>query len=362
MASFSSIHKRIKVNIVQIYAPTNEASDEDKEEFYSRLQGVMEKLPAKDVNILMGDANAKVGSDNTGFEEVMGRHGIGEMNDNGERFASMCSFNRMVIGGTVFPHKRIHKATWVSPDGDTENQIDHFCISRKFRRSVQDVRVLRGADIGSDHHLLLAVLRLRLKRFQVSNGFKRPKYQVSLSLLGTGSKKEEFQISLKNKFQPLEVPEEADIETHWSRVKEAFTASCEEVLGRKEYKHKEWISQSSIDKVANRRMKKEAVNNSRTRAEKETARMEYRQVAKKVKKSIKEDKEKFVNELAERAEKAAQSGHTRVLYQTAKVLAGKGNSTSAPVKDVQRNTVFDKEAQNKRWMEHFETLLNRHLH
>ena len=49
------------MNIIQIYAPTNEASDEDKEEFYSRLQGVTDKLPRRDVNIVMGDANAKAG-------------------------------------------------------------------------------------------------------------------------------------------------------------------------------------------------------------------------------------------------------------------------------------------------------------
>ena len=79
-------------------------------------------------------------------------HGIGKMNENGEMFADLCSFNRLVIGGSVFPNRRTHKATWVSPDHRTENQIDHICISQKFRRSMQDVRVHRGADAASDHH------------------------------------------------------------------------------------------------------------------------------------------------------------------------------------------------------------------
>ena len=133
------------MNIIQIYAPTNDDDEEEKDNFYNRLQAVIESLPNKDLNIIMGDANAKVGEDNTGYEEAMGKHGVGQMNENGERFANMCSFNRLVIGGTIFPHKRIHKTTWVSPDQRTENQIDHFCIARKFRRSLEDVRVLRGA-------------------------------------------------------------------------------------------------------------------------------------------------------------------------------------------------------------------------
>ncbi|XP_068731553.1 craniofacial development protein 2-like [Montipora capricornis] len=131
--------------------------DEDKDQFYNRLQAILDKLKDKDINILMGNFNAKVGSDNRGYEEVMG-HALGKMNENGERFADLCGLNNLVIGGSIFAHKRIHKATWVSPDHVTENQIDHFCITKKFRRSLKDVRVRRGADAASDHHLLTARL------------------------------------------------------------------------------------------------------------------------------------------------------------------------------------------------------------
>nr|KAG5703833.1 hypothetical protein BaRGS_031467 [Batillaria attramentaria] len=85
------------------------------------------------MTILMGDFNAKIGSDNTGYEDTMGTHGLGQMNENGERFADFCALNQLVIGGSIFPHKRIHKATWRSPDYVTENQTDYICISRKFR-------------------------------------------------------------------------------------------------------------------------------------------------------------------------------------------------------------------------------------
>ncbi|VDP36220.1 unnamed protein product [Schistosoma margrebowiei] len=80
----------------------------------NRLQLITEKCSAKDLIILMEDKNAKTGMDNTGYEDIMRRHGIGEGSENGERFASPCSFNKLVIDGTIFPHKRIHKATWVS--------------------------------------------------------------------------------------------------------------------------------------------------------------------------------------------------------------------------------------------------------
>lgn len=107
-AFFSTVRKNIRMNVVQCYAPTNDESEEVKDEFYRQLQGILSRLSDQDVNILMGDFNAKLGSDNTGYDEVMGRHGLGELNENGERFADACALNNMVIDGSVFPHKRIH--------------------------------------------------------------------------------------------------------------------------------------------------------------------------------------------------------------------------------------------------------------
>ena len=65
---------------------------------------------------MMGDFDAKTGSDNRGYEEIMGQHGLGERRDNDERFADLCALSNLVIGGSVFQHKRMHKATWVSTD------------------------------------------------------------------------------------------------------------------------------------------------------------------------------------------------------------------------------------------------------
>jgi hypothetical protein len=61
-----------------------------------------------------------------------------------------------------FLHKKCHKVSWVSPDHRTQNQIDHFAISSKWKRSLCDVRNKRGVDIGSDHYLMVAKVKLKL--------------------------------------------------------------------------------------------------------------------------------------------------------------------------------------------------------
>ena len=74
-ARFNS--KARKVTIIQCYAPTNAAETEKKETFYEQLQVVMDKLPGRDLKILMGDLNTKVGADNANGELVMRNHGVG---------------------------------------------------------------------------------------------------------------------------------------------------------------------------------------------------------------------------------------------------------------------------------------------
>ena len=359
-ASFRTKKKKIKINVIQCYAPTNTSEDEAKDQFYNRLQNVIAKYPEKDVTILMGDFNAKIGQDNTGYEEVMGRYGLGEMNENGERFVDFCAMNNLVIGGSTFPHRRIHKATWISPDAVIENQIDHICMAKKFRRSLQDVRVRRGADVASDHHLLAARLKLKLKKnWMETTTTKRQKYNVSL--LKDKKTREEFRVSLTNKYLMLqELPaEEVTIENQWQRVKDTLTSTCQEVVGSKKHQQKEWISAGTLCKIQERKQKKAAVNNSRTRAEKAKAQEDYYKSNKEVKRSARADKRNYINSLAEEAEEAAASNNMKQLYETTRKLSGKYSRPERPVKDKAGNTIQGTERQLQRWAEHFEELLNR---
>ena len=108
-ARFAS--KGRNITCIQCYAPTNTAVFEVKETFYQQLQAVFQKAPKRDIKIVMGDMNAKIGTDNNDWKGTMGTEGLGQMNENGLLFASLCALNELVIGGSLFPHKQTHKAT-----------------------------------------------------------------------------------------------------------------------------------------------------------------------------------------------------------------------------------------------------------
>ncbi|KAJ8367756.1 hypothetical protein SKAU_G00077840 [Synaphobranchus kaupii] len=105
-ASFRTNNRRVKAHIIQCYAPTNDADDEVKARSYDSLNHLLGRIGARDLIILMGDFNAKIGGKNEGYEEVMGKHGVGKMNENGEMFVETCVNNNLVIGGSSRKDKR----------------------------------------------------------------------------------------------------------------------------------------------------------------------------------------------------------------------------------------------------------------
>ena len=126
-AKFITKKKDIRLNIIQCYAPTNDAEEEKKDDFHQQLQAVLDRTGAKDITILVGDF--KIGMDNTGYEDIMETHGLGQINENGERVADLCALNQLVIGSSIFPHKRIHKATWVSPNHVTRTRSTTYAFA-----------------------------------------------------------------------------------------------------------------------------------------------------------------------------------------------------------------------------------------
>ena len=118
----------------------------------------------KDVLLIIGDWNAKVGSQET--PGVTGKLGLGVQNESGQRLIEFCQENAMVIANTVFQQHKRRLYTWTSPDGQHWNQIDYTLCSQKWRSSIQSAKTRLGAECGSDHELLIAKFRLKLKKVE----------------------------------------------------------------------------------------------------------------------------------------------------------------------------------------------------
>ena len=133
--------------------------------FNEDLQDLLELTPKKDVLFIIGDWNAKVGSQET--PGVTGRFGLGVQNKAGQRLIEFCQGNTLVIANTLFQQHKRRLYTWTSPDsthGQHQNQTDYILCSQRWRSSIQSAKTRQGADCGPDQKLLIAKCRLKLKK------------------------------------------------------------------------------------------------------------------------------------------------------------------------------------------------------
>ena len=113
---------------------------------------------------IIGDWNAKVGSQE--IPAVTGKFGLGVQNEAGQRLIEFCQENTLVIANTFFQQHKRRLYTWTSPDGQHWNQIDCILCSQRWGSSIQSAKTRPVAKCGSDHELLIANFRLKLKKVE----------------------------------------------------------------------------------------------------------------------------------------------------------------------------------------------------
>ena len=99
------------ISLIAAYAPTEVDESENSEKFYETLQSTIESLCKKDVIIVAGDFNARVGQP-TSRSSLHGKHNPDVRNNNGRRLVDFCNYNNLAITNTLLPHKKIHQYTW----------------------------------------------------------------------------------------------------------------------------------------------------------------------------------------------------------------------------------------------------------
>ena len=113
-----SVHfqgKPFNITVIQVYAPTSNAEQGEVEQFYEDLQYLPELIPKKDVLFIIGDWNAKLGSQE--IPGVTDKFSLGVQNKAGQRLTEFCQENMLVIANTLFQQHKRKLYTWTSPDG-----------------------------------------------------------------------------------------------------------------------------------------------------------------------------------------------------------------------------------------------------
>ena len=143
--------KPFNITVIKVYALTSNAEETEVEWVYEDLQDLLEVTPKKDVLFVIGNWNAKEGSQET--PGVTGKFGLGVRNEAGQRLIEFCQENVLVIANTLFQqHKRI-LYTWTSPDGPHQKEINYILCSQRWRplysQQKQDQRLTMAQIMNS---------------------------------------------------------------------------------------------------------------------------------------------------------------------------------------------------------------------
>ena len=129
---------------VSVYSPTLDSPDYVNDRFYDTLYSSLRRILQDDKVILLGDFNARVGRYNDIWHEVIGHHGVGNMNSSGLRLLSLCSELGLAITNTFFQLRDMHKTSWMHPRSKHWHLIDYVIVRRRYLNEVQITRAMCG--------------------------------------------------------------------------------------------------------------------------------------------------------------------------------------------------------------------------
>ena len=208
----------------------------------------------------MGDFNARVGNNVGRWSDVKGKHGEEVENDSGRRLLNFCGENDLRIMNTLFEHKNIHKFTWRCPGRVLQSIIDYFLVRGDMKRTVNDVRVIRGAEIGSDHHLVVMKVKLTKrphKRREVKQGEYRRQYLKRWKLKEEGVRWI-FSVRLERKLDRAKHWKSSNVEEAWGKFKKNIMETAAEVCGmqrcRNAKKRIRWWNENVKQAIKNKKV------------------------------------------------------------------------------------------------------------
>lgn len=329
-----------KITIIAIYAPTASADEASQEKFYDDFQKVIDNTPKRDLTIVTGDFNAKVGDQRV--SPCMGKFGLGNRNEAGDRLLDFCSGNDLAIMNTMFQQHPRRRYTWTSPDGVTKNQIDYIMTHQRWKTSVQSCKTYPGAYCGSDHQLVVARVKLKLKT---------PKKTKPILRFDVAAIPNQYKVEVKNRFEALRVinDEERSPEELWSQTRDNILAAAKDTVPRKKKKQRsEWISTETLDVIESRR-KLKAQDSAHNRDQ-------IRELSKEIRRRMRNDKDRYLNTKCKEIEENMKNCKTKDLFKTLRSITKKSSAQCPVIKDHDGKILTESQEIKDRWKTYCEEL------
>ncbi|BHF79905.1 hypothetical protein SprV_0702302900 [Sparganum proliferum] len=236
--------------IISAYAPPLTSPMAARDKFYEDLHALLATVSKADKLIVLGDFNARVGTDHTAWRGVLGPHGLRGSNDNGLLLLRTCAEHRLILTNTFFCLPEREKATWRHPRSRQWHLLDYVLVRRRDQRDVLVTKAIAGADGWTDHRLVISKMRIRLQPRRRPQG-KRPPGKLNVALLSLPAHHLHFSTELAQRLDNLPIAaaaddaaaaaENASVENRWCQLRDTIQSTALAVLGRARRQHQDWF-------------------------------------------------------------------------------------------------------------------------
>ena len=303
-----------------------------------------------DIQVVQGDWNAKVGEDaQEDWGEVCGPFCNTEINDRGLKLLHFATYNNLVLANTLGNHKPSRRWTVHSPDGTHHNQIDFILVKKRFRSGIKIASTFPGADVGSDHDLVMMTFHTRLK---TSRKPTQPRIRFDLEKLKDPTVMSAFPVTVGGRFASLAtlVDEDADLDSMVTHFNKAVTDTAAELLGKQRRKRKPWVTPEILNLCDHRRDLKK-----REASQKEP---KTREIKKTIKTEMEMAKETWIQGQCQEVEACLRKNNSKKAYQLVKDLTTDKQGKSTTIQDKSGKCLTEENEILNRWTEYCSDLYN----
>ena len=339
---------------VSAYAPTLDSDSDVKEAFYDTLNTALERIPRQDKILLLGDFNARVGSDYNIWPGIIGRYGTGNCNSNGVRLLALCAQHGLAITNTMFQLKARHRVSWKHPRSTHWHLLDYVITRQADRSDILITKAMRGAECSTDHLLIRSKARLCIRPPMRRSA---PARVLDCDALSNPEKKQQFRQELATKLEAHPI-ERMNIEDSWNTLKTSIHTASRNALGYRKKRNQDWFDSNSpnIHKLIN---DKNAAHDACLSCPQSAAlKDKFKTLSRSLQLTLRQMEDNWWLEKAAEIQEYADTNNSHQFYEAVKAIYGPQRKNLVPVRDTDGTLLRDNNQIAARWTEHFSSLLN----
>nr|VZI27098.1 unnamed protein product [Spirometra erinaceieuropaei] len=301
--------------IISAYAPPMSSPDATaRDKFYEDLHALLATVSKADKLIVLGDFNARVGTDHTAWRGVLGPHGLRGLNDNGLLLLRTCAEHRLILTNTFFCLPEREKATWRHPRSRQWHLLDYVLVRSRDQREVLVTKAIAGAD-GNE-------LAQRLDNLPIAAA-------------------------------AAAAAENASVENRWCQLRDTVQSTALAVLGRAPRQHQDWFDDNDAA-IRNLLAEKNRLHKTYVDHPTEDNKAAFYRSRRQLQQRLREMQDAWTARKAEEIQGYADRNEWKNFFSAIKAVYGPPTKGTAPLLSADGCTLLTEKTQIlQRWAEHF---------